>query len=202
MRNTIIIIILFLSLFYIIYLLYSENRKINTQLQVATNNIKALSLDKDSLKNNQRTLKLTISQLEYMNDSISRSIKNVIKENNINKNKLEQLQYYLSHNYKTDTVFFTDTIFRNNINIDTALFDKWYRLDLKLRHPNVIVVNPEFTNETAVIFSNKKETINPPKKFFLLRWFQKKHIVTEIKVVNNNPYCTTDTTRFIEIIKY
>ena len=46
----------------------------------------------------------------------------------------------------------------------------------------------------------RKETIDPPKKNWLLRLFQKKHRVAEVEVVEKNPYINSEKQRFIEII--
>ena len=47
----------------------------------------------------------------------------------------------------------------------------------------------------------KKETVNPPKKCFILRGFQKKHKVVEVVVVEKNTYIKNKQQRFIEIVK-
>lgn len=49
--------------------------------------------------------------------------------------------------------------------------------------------------------SNSRVTIDPPKKFFLCRWFQKKHTVVEVNVIQDNPYCTNRNEKFVKIIK-
>ena len=62
-------------------------------------------------------------------------------------------------------------------------------------------MSPTFKSEKYIVVSNKKETINPPKKFFLWRWFQKKHIVANIDVIEKSPYIDNKKYRYIEIIK-
>jgi cell division protein FtsQ len=52
----------------------------------------------------------------------------------------------------------------------------------------MVAVEPYFKSEKHIIVSSKKETVNPPKKFFLFRWFQKKQIVLHIDVIEKNPY--------------
>lgn len=182
--------------------LYKSLVLCQAQLSRAENNTKALLLENENLDFTTRTLKLSIEQLQYFSDSISRTLKRTIKESKIKESKISQLQYMLSTNYRVDTLRFKDTIFVNNLQIDTTITDsRWYNLKLSLKAPNTIVVNPKFNNEFITIFNAKKETINPPKKFFLARWFQKKHIVTETTIINNNPYSSVDTTRVIEIVK-
>lgn len=70
-----------------------------------------------------------------------------------------------------------------------------------MEFPNTIIVHPEFTSEKYIVTHSRKETINPPKKFFLFRWFQKKHRVVEVVVIENSPYVSDKQQKFIEIIK-
>lgn len=202
MKKYIIIIGLILAVIGVIYGLSMRIKNLNSQLDAAQTNTKALMQQNLELDNSSRTLKLTIDQLEYAKDSISKKLITALKDNNVNKKKIQQLQYQLTTNFRVDTITFRDTLFREYVDIDTTIRDQWYSLDMRLKSPSTLVVSPQFRNESILALSYKKETINPPKKFFLWRWFQKKHIITEALLVNNNPYCNTDTTRVIEIVKY
>ena len=51
------------------------------------------------------------------------------------------------------------------------------------------------------IVDYRKETIDPPKKCFIARWFQKKQEVIEVNVVEKNPYIENKKSKFIEVIK-
>jgi hypothetical protein len=93
-------------------------------------------------------------------------------------------------------------LFKEYVDIDTTIQDQWYSLDMQLKSPSTFIVSPQFRNESILALSYKKETVNPPRKFFLWRWFQKKHIITEGTIINNNPYCKQDTLRIIEVVKY
>ena len=95
-----------------------------------------------------------------------------------------------------------DTIFKDvEFALDTVLQDQWYKLQLGLRYPAQIAATPEFKSEKHIVVSSKRETVNPPKKFFLFRWFQKKHTVLNVDVVEKSPYVENQTSRYIEIIK-
>ena len=85
--------------------------------------------------------------------------------------------------------------------IDTLIGDGWYTLKLGLKYPSMIAVEPYFKSEKHIVVSSKKETVNPPKKFVLFRWFQKRHIVLHIDVVEKNPYVGNETSKYVEIIK-
>lgn len=64
-----------------------------------------------------------------------------------------------------------------------------------------IIVKPEFKSEKHIIVSTRRETVDPPKKFFLFRWFQRKQTVLNIDVVEKNPYVQKQSSRYVEIIK-
>lgn len=156
---------------------------------------------RDSLNTSNRVLKLTVDQLNYFNDSILNEMNKVRKELKIKDSKLKSLSYINSVIEKRDTVIFNDTIFIENIKIDTIIEDKWYSMKLNLEYPNRIITEPSFISEKYIVVSRKKETINPPKKFFISRWFQKKHWVMEVNVVEKNPYIKESNNRFIEFYK-
>ena len=156
---------------------------------------------RDSLNTSNRVLKLTVDQLNYFNDSILNEMNKVRKELKIKDSKLKSLSYINSVIEKRDTVIFNDTIFIEDIKIDTIIEDKWYSMKLDLEYPNRVITEPSFISEKYIIVSRKKETINPPKKFFISRWFQKKHWVMEVNVVEKNPYIKESNNRFIEFYK-
>ncbi len=85
--------------------------------------------------------------------------------------------------------------------MDTVLGDKWYSLGLGLHYPSTVIVKPCFKSDKHIVVSSKKETVNPPKKFFLFKWFQKKHYVINVDVIEKNPYVSNESSRYIEIIK-
>lgn len=175
--------------------------KLNEEISITANNQKILLGMRDSLNTSNRVLKLTIDQLNYFNDSILNEMNEVRKELKIKDNKLKSLSYINSVIEKRDTIIFNDTIFIENIKIDTVIEDKWYSMKLDLEYPNRIITEPSFISEKYIVVSRKKETINPPKKFFISRWFQKKHWVMEVNVVEKNPYIKESNNRFIEFYK-
>lgn len=182
--------------------LYKRNQNLIKEIELVTLNQKAFISENSSLKNENRAFKFTIEQLEYYNDSILKKMNEVRKELNVKDKDLGAMQYILSEASKTDTVEFRDTIFSiPTLHIDTMLGDKWYQFNLELRYPNKIITTPKFISEKFVIINYKKETINPPKKCWLLRLFQKKHKVIRVEVVEKNPYIENKQHRFIEIIK-
>lgn len=185
-----------------IYVLHNKNKYLKEELSTVISNQKAFILENSSLKEENRVFKFTIEQLNYYNDSILRKMNIVRKELNIKDKDLKQMQYLLSEAQKKDTIVFSDTIFRDPlVRVDTLLGDMWYQLKLRLRYPSTIITEPKFISEKYIIADYRKETIDPPKKCFIARWFQKKHKVVEVEVVEKNPYIENKQQRFIEIVE-
>lgn len=185
-----------------ICVLYNNNQNLKEELSVSISNEKAFMMENSTLKGKNRVFQLTIEQLEYSNDSLLVKMNKVREELKIKDKDLKQVQYLLSEAQKKDTIVFRDTIFRDPlVRVDTLLGDKWYQLKLGLRYPSTIITEPKFVSEKYIIVDYRKETIDPPKKCFIARWFQKKHKVVEVEVVEKNPYIENKQQRFIEIIK-
>lgn len=199
--KTIIAIIVIIASAIGIGCLYSQNKELKENLSVAVANEKSLLSENLSLEDKSRSLQLTVDQLEYFNDSLIVKMNEVRRELKVKDKDLKQMQYLLSEAQKRDTVIFRDTLFRDSdIKIDTLMGDRWYQLGLKLEYPSTIITEPKFTSEKYVVINYRKETINPPKKCAIGRWFQKKHKVIEVEVVEKNPYIRNKQQRFIEII--
>ena len=184
------------------YTLYNRNQDLKEEISLSMSNQKAFIAENSSLKEENRVFKFTVEQLNYYNDSILQKMNDVRKELQIKDRDLKQMQYLLSEAQKKDTVIFRDTLFRDPlIKVDTLLGDRWYQMKLGLRYPSTIITEPKFISEKYIIVDYRKETIEPPKKCFLARWFQKKHKVVEVEVVEKNPYIVNKQQRFIEIVK-
>lgn len=200
MKKYIIILILIL-VGAVAYLSY-QNKQLTTKYETSIDNIKAYDAQLSGLKDNNRVFKLTIDQLNYSNDSIINRMREVQKELGIKDKRLQQLQYEVSHARRTDTIILEDTLFRDpQLRLDTIVGDKWFKTNLHLEFPSTIALKPEIELERYTFINGKRETVNPPKKFFLFRWFQKKHTVVEVNVMEMNPYVKNKTQRFIQIIE-
>lgn len=168
----------------------------------ATENVKAYSEQYSTAEKSNRAFKLTVEQLKASKDSIFQELDATRKELKIKDSRLQSLQYVKSSFAKADTIILRDTLFRDaSVRVDTTLSDEWYSVRVGLEYPSIIAVRPEFKSIKNIVVSTKKETVNPPKKFFLLRWFQKKQTVLNIDVVEKNPYVMDESNRYVEIIK-
>lgn len=170
--------------------------------KIAEANVKSYSSLLDSSKENNVALQYTIEQLKYSKDSILQNLNKVRKELGIKDKQLQTLQYAKSGFQKTDTLTLRDTIFRNpSIKVDTTVSDEWHSTRITLEYPSKITASSSFKSEKYIVAYTKKETINPPKKFFLFRWFQKKHKVLNVDIKEINPYVQEQTSRYVQIIK-
>lgn len=170
--------------------------------KIAEGNVRAYSNLLDSSKQKNTALQYTIDQLKYSNDTILRKLNEVRKEMGVKDRNVQSLHYVKTEFYKTDTLILSDTIFKDSsIKIDTTMSDEWYKVDLNLEYPSKVVVTPSFKSEKYIVAYTKKETVNPPKKFFLFRWFQRKHKVLNVDIKEKNPYVQEQTSRYVQIIK-
>ncbi len=186
-------------------LLYIEKKNessLEQKWKDATENVKSYSDLYSSSSNQNRAYKLTIDQLESSSDSIFQELCKIKDELKIKDSKLQSLQYTSSTFSKRDTITITDTLFRDpQLDLDSCISEEWYSIDLRLQYPSTVIVQPEFKSKRSVAVSLKKETVNPPKKFFLFRWFQKKHYVINVDVIEKNPYVKDMNNRYVEIVK-
>lgn len=192
-----LIVLLVCSLIYMVH----QNRTLTAKYETSIENIKAYDSQLSGLNNSNKVFKLTIDQLNYFKDSILIKMNEVRKELNIKDSKIKQMQYQLSHIEKPDSIILKDTIFVESFKLDTIIGDEWANTYLIMKYPNYIKFTPKFKLESFLFVESKKETVNPPKKFFLFRWFQKRHTVLNVTVKENNPYVETDEQKFVEIIK-
>lgn len=185
------------------YFLIKSKISTDKKWKEAVENAKAYSELFSNSESKNRAFKLTIDQLKNSNDSIFQELNEARKELKVKDSKLKSLQYVSSSFSKVDTITLKgDTIFKDShVNIDTLLSDKWYSVRVGLKYPSTVSIEPKFLSIKYIVVSAKKETVNPPKRFFLFRWFQKKQIRLNVDVVEKNPYVQNQDNRFVEIVR-
>lgn len=182
----------------------NQVKKANDKWKTAEANVKAYSSLLSDEQENGRALQLSVNQLEYFNDSIIKKLNDTREDLKIKDKQLKALQYVGSDFVIVDTFLITqvDILFKElNLAIDTLIGDDWYTLQLGLKYPNTISTKTSFKSEKHIVVYTRKETVKPPKKFFIARWFQKKQNVVMVDVVEKNPYVTNESQRYIEIVK-
>ena len=197
----IIITAIIIALSTIIGIMNNRINVLNYEISNTITNIKAYELENSALRDDTIEFKYTIEQLNYSKDSLNQRINKLRKDLKIKDKDIQKLQYMLSENQKKDSiVFIHDTLFRENIKVDTTLNDNWSKLHLQLEYPNTVLAEYSFKNESLVTTYIKRETVNPPHKCAFIRWFQKKHKVIHVEINEQNPYCEIKEQRFINIV--
>jgi hypothetical protein len=184
------------------YGMYQRLIKTEAEWKRSEGNVKAYASMFDIKDKQNRALQLTVDELKYSKDSVLQALNETRRQLKIKEKNIKAMQSISSTFQKTDTITFRDTIFKEpDLALDTTLKDKWYSVQVGLRFPSQVTVTPKFISDKHIIVSSKKETVKPPKRFFISRWLQKKHMVLHVDVVENNPYVVEKSSRYIEIVK-
>ena len=179
---------------------YNKYEKLNQQLSRAVINNKAYAHKQDTTT--VRAYNMTINEVKQYGDSIDKEMLKMIKENGIKEKNIINTHYIKEYINTKDTIVVNDTIFRDkDFALDTTIHNDWYNIRVGLKYPDTVAVSPEFTSEKYVVVNTRRETIDPPKKCFFLRWFQKKHNVTEVTIFEKNPYVKLKEQKFIQYTK-
>lgn len=201
MKKYIIIFLTALVMASLLCYFIGDYCKLRSRYSDARNNIKAYEQLYDSTVNQNRRFELTIDELNYSRDSIVQELNKVRKENKILDKKVKSLSYVSSVVEIHDTLKLRDTLrIYEGASIDTAFTSPWYNIDFHLAYPDTLSIGVSIPSEKYIIASANRETIDPPKKCFLARLFQKKHTVVDVEVIEKNPYIRTNQSRFIEVV--
>lgn len=196
------LILTIIVLLALVGVMWKQVKYTNQKWETSEANLKAYANINREVEGQNMALHLTIDQLGYFKDSVLQELDNTRKQLKIKDKNLKALQSVSSSFSKSDTIILKDTLFKEvSLDIDTVLGDKWYNVRLGLKYPSMIAVKPYFKSEKHIVVSSKKETVNPPKKFWLFRLFQRKHVVLHIDVIEKNPYVKDETSRYVEILK-
>ena len=192
---------LFIGLCTTIGIQRNNLNKAKIKLEQSEINYLALENECNKLTNDNIEYKLTVTQLSLSQDSLISALNRARINLGIKDKEIKRLGYIASQAQKIDTLYIRDSIFINNVKIDTTIQDgKWYKCNIHLESPNIISVSPEFISEKSIITSTEKVILNP-KKCKFLRLFQKKSTIVKTEVVENNPYIKNTQERFMEVIQ-
>ena len=148
---------------------------------------------------NERTVfRMRISDLEVTGDSLICVLDSMRRQIGIRDKRLREMHHRVTYVERTDTIYLSDSIFISGL--DTTITDGWVSTHLKIEVPNKITHSVSVRNQTDLFVTTKRETVNPPRKFFLFRLFQKKHLVVTVVAKEGNPWCQTAESRHVEIV--
>lgn len=192
-------LILVLSLLIACIILIMFNSNLRKDIGVYDNNFKALTLERDSIKKEAIAYKFSVEQLEYLNDSIIDNLNDMRVKLNIKENQLLQMQNIKTEVTIRDSVFFKDTVFKTSfVKIDTVISDDWYSLAISL-DKNKLNIETKYKSDLCVFAKNSREILGTPKKCAVGRWFQKKHNIIRVEVIDRNPYSVIKEQKFVII---
>lgn len=194
------LVILLLASFYVISI-NNQNKKLKAEINNRIETIKSYENENSKMSDLIITQKRTIGELSASNDSINKELVRKIKELKIKNNKIKELQFLSQEATKVDSIYVRDSIFIHDFSLDTTISDKWYRLNMTLMYPNLIVINPTFNSELSIIKHQSKEYVDKPRKCWIGRLFQKKILVEKVDIIENNPYIKTKIYRDVDIVK-
>ena len=189
-----LIILLCAALFYFVS---KCDRVANERDQYAslTKSYSRVIMDSD----NERTVfRMRISDLEVTGDSLICVLDSMRRQIGIRDKRLREMHHRVTYVDRTDTIYLSDSILISGL--DTTIADGWVSTHLKIDVPNKITHSVSVRNQTDLFVTTKRETVNPPRKFFLFRLFQRKHLVVTVVAKEGNPWCQTAESRHVEIV--
>lgn len=186
-----------IALLAVAWIQMRDHNRLNSRYEIAVTNNKAYEMQ---LSDQSQAFQFQVEQLRYINDSCVRQLDSVRKELRIKDNKIKQMSKVREKVYVHDTIHDTDTMFVDSFNgLDTCLVDRWRKMCIQLGYPNMVAVSTEMNLEQDCFLYSERQTIDPPRRTWIGRLFQKKHTVYNVTVVEHNPYVTVQENKFIII---
>lgn len=143
---------------------------------------------------------MTVRELAASRDRLTMRIDSLRQALGVKRRNMQAAYVRTETLERTDTLRLSDTLFVGTAMVDTTIADQWYTLRMTLLFPDIVTVTPSFRNELGVVVSKRRETIEPPRRFFLFRLFQKKHDVIVVDVTDGSPYCDVESQRFVKVM--
>ena len=196
----VIFILILVSAFIYFMVDYNNIKERNDKLE---SNQKALIEHYNNIEGDNYELVFTIEEYQYYSDSLLDRLKETQDMLNIKNDEILYLQSINSGFKKVDTIMIhdKDTIFVKGVSIDTTFGDKYISNRLQLDYPNRIELTTCVQSEKDVFITQERETVNPPKKCWVGRLFQKKHDVIKVHIKEHNPWVVNNDEMFIKIIE-
>lgn len=179
----------------------TTNQKLKDKYEISLGNEKALM---GRIEGNQKDIvayQTTIQTLQHTSDSTIQHLLAVQQKLKIKNKELDGMLSLATQYVKHDTITFKDTVFKEpDFHIDTCLADQWRTICLELKYPNIICAESQMRSQKEVYITTVKETVNPPKKCAIARWFQKKHRVVRVRIEEDNPNIESEQNVYIQVI--
>lgn len=182
-----------------IFIQHNQLQEKNAELNRATSNVRAYQ---DLVSNNQehnRTLQLTIEELNYSNDSLLLQLKQTQKELKIKDKNLTDasvINTVIKDSVKT-------VIKKEAIDFEEELKLNPLTTIIVRRKDSILTAKIDLKNQQTILIYKKKEYKNYYKNGWVRFWhFDWRRIrIKKYQVVNSNPLIKVTDTRVIEIGK-
>lgn len=185
--------------------IYKQNKRLSKSLEMAQNNIEAYQGILNGSQQANNVLKLDMSQLQNVNDSLIQKIDNVRKELKIKPKVIRTTAT------QTQTIYVTaskgvrgqdiiKTIQKDTVYKDTILINPLTKIDYTIGK-DTVSVNLDIKNQQFLYVYKKRQYKN--KKSFIKRLFTldfKKVDMYKYQIVNTNDIIKTSDVRVIESI--
>lgn len=194
-----LILILIVCGIVIYFIAHYNNMK--DRYEVLERNQKALIERYNNIEADNYELTFTVEEYQYYNDSLLNRLKETQMELDIKYDEILYLESLNTDFRRTDTILVNevDTIFVQGVSVDTIFGDEYITNNLKLDYPNRVELTTTVYSKKDVFITQERETINPPKKCWIGRLFQKKHDIIKVHIKEHNPWVINNEEMFIKI---
>lgn len=180
-----------------IFVQHNQLQKKDTEINRITSNVRTYQDIVSNNQNNNRTLQLTIEELNHSNDSLLLQLKQTQKELKIKDKNLTDASVI-----NTEIKDSVKTVIKEKL-ID---FDKELKLNdlttiIVSRKDSILTAKIDIKNQQTIFVTENKEYKNTYKNW-LVRFFHfdfKKIYIKNYQIVNSNPLIKVTDTRVIEI---
>lgn len=201
MRDKIILLLFVIAslLSVLMYILCNRLRAVGRERDDYAMAAKAYASACEDSEDESRVFRLRISELTASSDSLMRRVDSLRRELGVRDKRLRAVHYRSTVVERRDTIVLRVPAVTTDV--DTVIDDGWVRTAVSLRRPDSLSVATRVRNETTIVVKTRRETVEPPKRFFLLRLFQRKHTVVTVVAKEGNPWCETREARSVEIVE-
>ena len=196
------IVLLVVAILFVCYYI-ADYRRLKADNDVMEKNNKALMERYNDLDAENYELMFTLEDYNYYSDSLLERLRETQEELKIKDRELRYVQSLNTTLVKYDTVVLSerDTLFVEGLSIDTTIGDRYISNRLVLEYPSHVELSTVVRSEKDVLITQERETIQPPKRCWLGRLFQRKHDVIKVHVKEHNPYVDKTEEVFIKIVE-
>lgn len=187
----------------LVWYFIADYRRMKSDNEMMEKNIKALMEQYDDLEAENYELMFTLEEYNYYSDSLLERLRMTQEELDIKDKELRYVQSLNTTLVKYDTVVLSerDTLFVEGLCIDTTIGDRYISNRLMLEYPSRVELSTLVRSEKDVLITQERETVQPPKRCWLGRLFQRKHDVIKVYVKEHNPYVDKTEEMFIKIVE-